>query len=167
MKPGVQWNPSSEKILSIHFNRNIMKKSVYILLIFLTALSCTLLIAMGVKDRLPTRMLSIGTAEIEVEIADNTESRRTGLMKRKSMDENHGMLFIFESDQKLSFWMKNTLIPLSIAYIASDGEILEIYDMKPESLRPVESINSVRYALEMNQGWFERNNVAPGDFLEL
>jgi len=144
-----------------------MKKSIYILLIFFTAVSCSLLIAMGTKDRLNTRLIRIGQTEIEIEIADTAEARRTGLMNRKSMDENHGMLFVFESDQKLSFWMKNTLIPLSIAYISSDGEILEIYDMKPESLRPVESVNSVRYALEMNQGWFERNRIGPGDYLDL
>ena len=144
-----------------------MKKSVYILLILFTAVSCSLLIAMGSRDRLNTRLLGIGSTEIEVEVADNSESRRTGLMNRKSMKENHGMLFVFDSDQKLSFWMKNTLIPLSIAYISSDGEILEIYDMKPESLRPVESANSVRYALEMNQGWFERNGIGPGDYIKL
>jgi hypothetical protein len=145
----------------------IMKKSIYILLIFLTVVSCSLLIAMGTKDRLNTRILSIGNVEVEVEIAEDSDSRRTGLMNRKSMDENHGMLFIFETDQKLSFWMKNTLIPLSIAYISSYGEILEIYDMKPESLRPVQSLNSVRYALEMNKGWFERHGVVPGDYLDL
>jgi hypothetical protein len=144
-----------------------MKKSIYILLIFLTVVSCSLLIAMGTKDRLNTRILSIGNVEVEVEIAEDSDSRRTGLMNRKSMDENHGMLFIFETDQKLSFWMKNTLIPLSIAYISSYGEILEIYDMKPESLRPVQSLNSVRYALEMNKGWFERHGVVPGDYLDL
>ncbi|MBI9108323.1 MAG: DUF192 domain-containing protein [Spirochaetales bacterium] len=144
-----------------------MKKSIYILLILFTLVSCFLLIAMGSRDRLETRQISIGEALIEVEIADNAETRRTGLMNRKSMDEDHGMLFVFEHDQKLSFWMKNTLIPLSIAYISADGEILEMYDMKPESLRPVESINSVRYALEMNHGWFERKGVCVGDYLNL
>ena len=143
-----------------------MKKSVYIMLILLTAISCSVLIAMGSREKLDTKIVRVGLSEIEVEIADDAESRRTGLMHRKSMDENRGMLFVFDSDQKLSFWMKNTLIPLSIAYISSDGEILEIYDMKPESLRPVESVNSVRYALEMNRGWFERNGIEAGDFIE-
>lgn len=140
-----------------------MKKSLYIFLILLSAVGCFFLIAMGSHDRLETRMITVNAIIVEAEIADDTDSRRIGLMNRKEMDENHGMLFIFESDQKLSFWMKNTLIPLSIAYIASDGRIMEIYDMKPESLRPVESVNSVRFALEMNQGWFERNGITPGD----
>ena len=142
-----------------------MKKSVYIVLILITAAGCFLLIAMGNHDRLETREIIVKGISVEAEIADDTESRRTGLMNRKSMEENHGMIFIFESDQKLSFWMKNTLIPLSIAYIASDGRIMEIYEMKPESLRPVESVNSVRYALEMNRGWFLRNGIVPGDFV--
>ena len=144
-----------------------MKKSLYIILIFVVAAGCFLLISMGGKEKYDKRILTVNGIEIEAEIADDSESRRTGLMYRKSMPENSGMLFIFENDQKMSFWMKNTLIPLSIAYISSGGEIMEIYDMKPESLRPVDSINSVRYALEMNQGWFERNDVNPGDFVIL
>ena len=144
-----------------------MKKSLYIILIFVVAAGCFLLISMGGKEKFDKRILTVNGIEIEAEIADDSESRRTGLMYRKSMPENSGMLFIFENDQKMSFWMKNTLIPLSIAYISSGGEIMEIYDMKPESLRPVDSINSVRYALEMNQGWFERNDVNPGDFVIL
>ena len=144
-----------------------MRKSVYILLIILTAAGCFLLIAMGGQEKLETGIISINDIEIEVEIADKSESRRTGLMNRKSMPENHGMLFVFDSDQRLSFWMKNTFIPLSIAYISSDGKIMEIYDMKPESLKPVESVASVRYALEMNQGWFKANGINPGDIVEM
>lgn len=123
------------------------------------------MISMGRGEKLDKRVITLGGIDVEVEIADDSESRRTGLMNRKSMPEDAGMLFIFESDQKLSFWMKNTLIPLSIAYISAEGEIMEIYDMKPESLRPVESINSVRYALEMNQGWFSRKGIDVGDYM--
>lgn len=144
-----------------------MKKSVYIFLILLTAVGCFLLIAMGNQEELDTRIISVNGHKIEVEIADDTDSRRTGLMNRKEMEADHGMLFVFDSDQKLSFWMKNTLIPLSIAYISSNGTIMEIYDMKPESLRPVESVNSVRYALEMNKGWFDKAGVKPGDVIDL
>jgi uncharacterized membrane protein (UPF0127 family) len=140
-----------------------MNKSVYLILILLTAAGCYFLMAMGGNDKMDTRVITVGGISVEAEIADDTESRRTGLMHRKSLAENHGMLFIFDSDQKLSFWMKNTIIPLSIAYISSGGEIMEIYDMKPNSLRPVESVHSVRYALEMNQGWFEKNGVTSGD----
>ena len=73
------------------------------------------------------------------------------------------MLFVFDSDERLSFWMKNTLIPLSIAYIASDGTIREILDMEPHSLAPVPSQYSVRYALEVPKGWFSRAGVRVGD----
>lgn len=144
-----------------------MKKSLYFIFIIAAAAGSFLLISMGGSEKLDKRLISVGGIDIEVEIADNSDSRRTGLMNRKSMPENNGMLFIFDSDQKLSFWMKNTLIPLSIAYISADGEIMEIYDMKPESLRPVESVNSVRYALEMNQGWFAAHKVVPGDMIDL
>lgn len=143
-----------------------MKKGLYASLIIFTVVSCLLLIAMGSREKLNARIITVGKVKLEVEIADNTETRRTGLMNRKSMAEDNGMLFIFDRDQKLSFWMKNTYIPLSIAYISSDGKIMEIYDMKPESLRPVESVNFVRYALEVNQGWFERNGIKPGEKVE-
>ena len=73
------------------------------------------------------------------------------------------MLFVFESDQRLTFWMKNTLVPLSIAYIASDGTIREILDMEPQSLASVPSQYSVRYALEVPKGWFARAGVRTGD----
>jgi len=92
--------------------------------------------------------------------------RAQGLMYRKDLKDGEGMLFIFEQDQILSFWMKNTLIPLSIAYIASDGRIIEIYDMEPGNLNPVYSSRSVRYALEVPQGWFGRAGLGPGDRLD-
>jgi uncharacterized membrane protein (UPF0127 family) len=104
---------------------------------------------------------------IELEIADDDASRQTGLMNRKELADGKGMLFVFEIDQPLSFWMKNTLVPLTIAFIASDGRILELRDMQPLSLAPVNSARSARYALEAPQGWFGRAGVAPGDVLEL
>jgi uncharacterized membrane protein (UPF0127 family) len=100
---------------------------------------------------------------LEAEIARTDEERAQGLMYRKSLDDGKGMLFIFERDEILSFWMKNTLVPLSIAFIASDGRILEIRDMEPESLIPVRSGRSARYALEVPRGWFSRAGVKPGD----
>ena len=144
-----------------------MKRSVYITLVAITGAVCFLLIAMGGHEKLETRTLYVNNISIEAEIADTSDTRRTGLMNRKSMEENRGMLFVFDYDQKLSFWMKNTLIPLTIAYISSEGEIMEIYDMKPESLKPVESVYSVRYALEMNRGWFQQNGVKPGDIIKI
>lgn len=87
-------------------------------------------------------------------------------MGRENLDENRGMLFVYERDAKKSFWMKNTTIPLSIAYIAADGTIREIYDMEPLSTRTVDSRYSVRYALEVNQGAFERHGIKAGDKVE-
>lgn len=102
-------------------------------------------------------------AFLQVELARTPEERARGLMRRKSLADGEGMLFIFERDETLSFWMKDTLIPLSIAFIASDGRIVEIRDMRPLDLNPVKSGRSVRYALEVPQGWFERAGVKPGD----
>jgi uncharacterized membrane protein (UPF0127 family) len=86
-------------------------------------------------------------------------------MYRKNLSDGEGMLFIFERDDVLSFWMKNTLIPLSIAFIASDGRILEIRNMQPHDLNSIKSSRSVRYALEVPQGWFSRAGVRVGDRL--
>ncbi|MDR0409541.1 MAG: DUF192 domain-containing protein [Spirochaetaceae bacterium] len=100
--------------------------------------------------------------EINVELARTDEEHRMGLMFRKKLDDGDGMLFIYGRDQILSFWMKNTLIPLSIAFISYNGIITEILDMQPQSLRPVRSSRSVRYALEAPQGWFERMGIVSG-----
>ena len=84
-------------------------------------------------------------------------------MERKKIPDGTGMLFVFDRDQILSFWMKNTPHPLSIAYIDSKGKIRNIYDMTPFSLTPIKSTSSVRYALEVPQGWFRDNNINVGD----
>jgi uncharacterized membrane protein (UPF0127 family) len=104
---------------------------------------------------------------IRAEIARTGEERNAGLMHRTALADGEGMLFVFERDQMLSFWMKNTLIPLSIAYIAWNGRIIEMYDMQPQDLRSVSSSRSARYALEAPQGWFDRAGVRPGDSLRL
>ena len=110
---------------------------------------------------------SENSVTIKAEIARTNEERSRGLMHRKSLDDGEGMLFVFDRDEMLSFWMKNTLIPLSIAFIASDGRIVEIRDMEPGNLDPVRSSRSVRYALEVPQGWFNRINMGVGDKLLL
>ena len=115
---------------------------------------------------LQTQVIRINQWEVTVETADTLESQEKGLMGRESLDENRGMLFVYDRDAKKSFWMKNTTIPLSIAYIAADGTIREIYDMEPLSTRTVDSRYSVRYALEVNQGAFERHGIKAGDKVE-
>ena len=101
-----------------------------------------------------------------MEIADTLETQEKGLMGRDSLDEDKGMLFVYDRDARKSFWMKNTKIPLSLAYIATDGTIREIYDMEPLSTKIVDSKYSVRYVLEVNQGAFERHGIKIGDKVE-
>jgi uncharacterized membrane protein (UPF0127 family) len=115
-----------------------------------------------------TTRLSIATAggkiiPILVEIAVTEEERSKGLMFRKELEDGKGMIFLFEKDQIMSFWMKNTLVPLSIAFILSDGRIAEIRDMEPRSLASVNSERSCRYALEAPKGWFDKVGVGVGD----
>ena len=104
---------------------------------------------------------------VKAEIAQKEEERNYGFMNRKNIPEGTGMLFVFEKDQVLSFWMKNTPHPLSIAYIDRSGKIQNIFDMTPFSLAPVKSTRSVRYALEVPQGWFEKTGIKTGDKIVL
>ena len=100
---------------------------------------------------------------VVAEIADTEESRTYGFMNRKKIPDGTGMLFVFDYDQVLSFWMKNTPTALSIAYITSDGYIKDIFDMKPFSLSSVVSTGYVRYALEVPKGWFDKVGIKKGD----
>jgi len=106
---------------------------------------------------------------VRVEIADNAFEHTRGLMFRTTLAENRGMLFIYEREQKLSFWMKYTLIPLSIAFIGSEGRIVDIQDMKPLDDDPPHYVSAkpAQYALEVNQGFFEERGVEVGDRAEL
>ena len=105
---------------------------------------------------------------INVEIADNDKSRNRGLMFRDELPSENGMLFVFPDSRKRAFWMKNTYIPLDIAYIDSRGIINEIYTMKPLDYSIIyNSIKPARYALEVNAGWFRKNNISPGSKIEL
>lgn len=144
-----------------------MKKILLILslLFSVTLLSCN-------QPKLPTTTLTItktdgSTVKVVAEIAKKAEDRNHGYMERKVIPDGTGMIFVFEKDQILSFWMKNTPHPLSIAYIDSKGKIRNIYDMTPFSLSSIVSTVSVRYALEVPQGWYEKNNVKEGDYIIL
>ncbi|GMO49138.1 MAG: hypothetical protein Pg6C_11790 [Treponemataceae bacterium] len=107
------------------------------------------------------------TVTVLAEMARTSEERARGFMERKNIPDGTGMLFIFERDQILNFWMKNTPSPLSIAYIDSRGIIRDIFDMTPFSLQSVTSTVSVRYALEVPQGWFDRAGISVGCKLSL
>lgn len=111
--------------------------------------------------------LTVGDTSLWVELADTPDLRERGLMHRESLDEDAGMLFVFNDEEQRVFWMKNTSIPLSIAYISADGTINEIHDMVPFSLEPVRSRFPAAYALEVNRGWFERRGVSVGDRITL
>ena len=121
----------------------------------------------GPNPRLKTVELAVGSATMKAEVARTPSERERGLMFRTSLPEGMGMLFIFDSDQRLAFWMKNTTLPLSIAYISSDGTIREILDLEPVSLEAVQSERSVRYALEAPRGWFGRSGVRVGDSVRI
>lgn len=116
---------------------------------------------------LKTATFKIGPASITAELALTADQRERGLMFRKSLADGKGMLFVFNDDQVLTFWMKNTYVPLSIAWIGSDGIVKGLADMDALSLAPVGSDRSVRYALEVPRGWFDRAGVKVGDKVEL
>lgn len=112
------------------------------------------------QPRLPTVKLWLGAQELVTEVARQPKEVETGMMWRTSMAENEGMLFVFAQPHRASFWMKNTLVPLSCAYIDEHGVILEIHDMQPRNLKPiVASTDKVQFVLEVKQGWFVRNKV--------
>ena len=107
------------------------------------------------------------TVSVRAEMARTDAQQSRGFMKRKRIPDGTGMLFVFDKDERLRFWMKDTPHPLSIAYIDSSGRIRDIYDMTPFSHAHVESTVSVRYALEVPKGWFDRVNIKVGDTLVL
>lgn len=115
------------------------------------------------QPKLPTITLWLGAKEIIAEQATTARQVQTGMMFRKELGENEGMLFVFARPTRASFWMRNTLIPLSCAYIDPSGVILEIHDMKPLDETGIQaSSDQVQFVLEMNQGWFERNKIGAG-----
>lgn len=147
-----------------------MIKQKKILLFIIILISATFLFARAKK--LPIKNISISKSDgtivnVSSEIAKTESERNHGFMERKKIPDGTGMIFIFEKDQILSFWMKNTPHPLSIAYIDSNGKIRDIFDMTPFSLSPVISTVSVRYALEVPQGWYKKNGITPGDTISL
>jgi uncharacterized protein len=106
--------------------------------------------------------LNAGIHNIHAEVAQTPDERATGLMFRREMAQQDGMLFVFEQPATQCFWMKNTLLPLSAAFIAEDGSIVNIVDMKPQTLDSHCSAKPVRFVLEMNQGWFAKRGLKAG-----
>jgi len=115
---------------------------------------------------LPTTKLTIGHQALTAEVAANDEQRSIGLMYRFSLPPDHGMLFVFEQVRPLSFWMRNTYIPLSIAFIDASGRILNIEEMAPQNDRSTWSVAPALYALEMRKGWFAQKGIKPGAIVQ-
>ena len=122
--------------------------------------------AQDAPQKLDTVQLTAGMHLIQAQLARTPEQRSIGLMFRQAMPVNEGMLFAFEAPSQQCFWMKNTLLPLSIAFLADDGSIVNIEDMKPQTLDSHCSAKPVRFVLEMNQGWFAKRGLKAGSKLQ-
>lgn len=125
-------------------------------------LALMMLFATAAPAALPQIELSVEKHAASVEVAASGESRATGLMHRRILPENHGMLFVFPQTGMHAFWMMNTHIPLSIAFIDDEGIIVNIEDMQPHTQNSHPPKKPVRYALEMNQGWFAKRGIRAG-----
>ncbi|MDX6766551.1 MAG: DUF192 domain-containing protein [Candidatus Methylacidiphilales bacterium] len=111
--------------------------------------------------------LTIVDQTLKTELALTPPEQEHGLMDRDSLPGDHAMLFVFDRPRRASFWMRNTRIPLSIAYLDARGAIVEIYDMQPFDETPIPSLSAeICYALEVNQGWFRRHRITPGDIVK-
>lgn len=139
-----------------------MKHSVIVLL-GLAAVLCNTAHAQNAPQmELPRARLAAGMHLIDAQVAASPEQRSTGLMFRRDMPASEGMLFVFEQAAVQCFWMKNTLLPLTAAFVADDGQIVNLVDMKPQSTNSHCSTQPVRYVLEMNQGWFAKKGIRAG-----
>ena len=142
------------------------------LLVFCSGLCASLLLSAaaqaqtGPQPRLPMIDLSAGIHIIKTEVAQTPEQQATGMMFRREMGTNEGMLFANDEPGMRCFWMRNTLLPLSIAFIADDGRIVNIADMEPQSERSHCSAQPVRFALEVNKGWFAKRGIKAGSRIQ-
>ena len=114
------------------------------------------------QTQLPRVKLSAGMHQIDAQVAQTIEQRMIGLMFRKEMPQHEGMLFVFEQPSQQCFWMKNTLLPLSAAFIEDDGTVVNVEEMKPQTLDSHCSAKPVRYVLEMHKGWFAQRGIKAG-----
>ena len=145
-----------------------MKKfSAFLLPFLLSALiQNALQSAPAPQTNLPKTTLTLGAESLTAQIAADDASRERGLMSRTNLAENEAMLFVFPSPRSVSFWMKDTPTPLSIAYVGPSGRIFEIHDMKPFDETPIPSASgAVVYAIETQQGWFAKHGVMAGSMV--
>jgi uncharacterized membrane protein (UPF0127 family) len=123
--------------------------------------------ALPQEEKKPFLFLTVKGEKVRVEVAQTEEEKARGLMFRESLGQNEGMLFVYDREEILTFWMKNTPLPLSIAFLDQRGKIVDIQDMEPFSLRTHVSSFPAKYALEMNRGWFRRKGIEPGDTIRI
>jgi uncharacterized membrane protein (UPF0127 family) len=117
------------------------------------------------QSAMPVMELTAGMHRVEAEVAANDPNRQLGLMNRKTMPQQHGMLFVFNHENTHCMWMRNTLLPLSVAFVDANGVIINIEDMKPQTEDNHCARQPARYALEMNLGWFAQRGIKPGSKL--
>jgi hypothetical protein len=117
-------------------------------------------------DPLLTYPLKIKGHALRVELAASEEDKRTGLMFRRNLGENSGMLFVYENEGRWAMWMKNTYLPLSVAFIDRDGRIINIEDMQPLTEDSHQAAGPAKYALEVNRGWFAKRGIGTGDRIQ-
>ncbi|MES2955040.1 MAG: DUF192 domain-containing protein [Pseudomonadota bacterium] len=132
---------------------------------FLAACAFTAAAQDAPQMKLQRSTLSVGMHQIDAQLALTPEQRQIGLMFRKDMPQAEGMLFVFEEAAKQCFWMKNTPLPLTAAFMADDGTIVNLADMKPQTTDSHCSEKPVRYVLEMNVGWFAKKGIKAGSRL--
>jgi uncharacterized membrane protein (UPF0127 family) len=143
-----------------------MSKITHLLLLVGSLFVSASVFAQTPQLQLPRTTLSVGMFQIDAQVAQSPEERQIGLMFRTQMPAAEGMLFVFEAPTKQCFWMKNTLLPLTAAFIADDGTIVNLADMKPQTTDTHCSNKPVRFVLEMNQGWFVKKGIKPGTKLK-
>ena len=141
--------------MSRQYQNFVQKSFKYIFLLFLSF------------SVISDEKISIESLFSKIEVVSNSQERKLGLMYRENLPYDNAMFFIWEYKKRQCMWMRNTYIPLNVAYLDSSGKILEIYDMVPLSDESVCSKKRVRYALEVNLNWFEDNNILVGDVLDI
>jgi uncharacterized membrane protein (UPF0127 family) len=161
---------TNEQLKKSYKRRMMGRRILFLLTVAIVAAMLAGLIAQAQEQQQPAPGATVSitntagqTVDIPVEIADTPAKQEAGLMGRTALAADAGMLFVFDRDQPLSFWMKDTLIPLSIAFINSEGLIVDIQDMQPLDETPHDSAAPAKYALEVNQGFFAANGIQVGD----
>ena len=143
----------------------MFKRPIVLLALFASLVASAL--AQQAQTDLQRVKLSAGMYQIDAQVAQTAEQRQIGLMFRKEMPQAEGMIFVFEQPATQCFWMRNTLLPLTAAFVADDGRIVNLADMKPQTDDSHCSEEPVRFVLEMNQGWFARHGFGIGSVVSI